>query len=181
MSIILETIRLVLRHFTVADAQFMLRLVNEPSWIQFIGDRKVYTIEDAENYLLNGSLKSYQENGFGFYPVLLKGSETIIGTCGFAKRPFLDYPDFGFAFLPEYTGMGYATEIAVATLAYAEEVLKIETVFAYATKDNIRSIKLLSKTGFMFDQYIQVDDEQLLLFKAALHFVDKDEDEGEVD
>ncbi len=179
MPVILETVRLVLRHFTIADAPFMLRLVNEPSWIQYIGDRKVFTLEDAENYLLNGSLKSYQDNGFGFFAVLLKGTDTLIGTCGFAKRPFLDYPDFGFAFLPEYTGMGYATEIAVATLAYAEEVLKVETVFAYATKDNFRSIQLLSKTGFTFDKYIQVDDDELLLFSASLHFVHKDEEEDE--
>ena len=179
MAVILDTVRLFMRHFTVADAPFMLRLVNEPSWIKYIGDRKVYSLEDAENYLLNGSIKSYQEHGFGFYPVFLKGTETPIGTCGFAKRPFLEHPDFGFAFLPEYTGQGYATEVAVATLAYAEEVLKLETVFAYATKDNIRSIKLLSKTGFMFDKYIQVDDDQLLLFTASLHFVHKDEDETE--
>jgi RimJ/RimL family protein N-acetyltransferase len=180
MAVILETVRLYMRHFTVADAPFMLRLVNEPSWIQFIGDRKVYTLEDAENYLLNGSIKSYQEHGFGFFPVFLKGTETPIGTCGFAQRPFLDYPDFGFAFLPEYTGQGYATEIAVATLAYAEEVLKLETVYAYATKDNIRSIRLLSKTGFTFEKYIQLEEE-LLLFKAALHFVHKDEDEDAAD
>ena len=176
MSVILETVRLVLRHLTIADAPFMLRLVNEPSWIQYIGDRKVYSLLDAENYLLNGSIKSYQENGFGFFAVLLKGSDMPIGTCGFAKRPFLEHPDFGFAFLPEYTGVGYATEIAVATLAYAEEVLKLETIDAITTKDNMRSIKLLSKTGFKFDKYIQVDDDQLLLFTASLHFVHKDED-----
>lgn len=155
----------------------MLRLVNEPSWIEFIGDRKVYTLQDAEQYLLNGSIRSYAENGFGFYLVLLKESGIPIGTCGFAKRPFLDHPDFGFAYLPEYTGKGYATEMAVATLAYAEEVLQLETVVAITTKNNLRSIQLLLKTGFNFKQLIQVEHEQLLLFSATLDFVHKDEDD----
>ena len=181
MSVILETVRLVLRRFTVADAPFMLSLVNEPSWIQYIGDRNVHTLADAEAYLLNGSMKSYDENGFGFYLVMLKGSEIPIGTCGFAKRPFLTHPDFGFAFLPAYTGKGYATEMAVATLAYAEEVLKLEKVEAITTEDNIRSIQLLFKTGFTFEKIIMVDNEQLLLFSAALHFVHKDEEDDEAD
>lgn len=164
MSVILETSHLLLRHFTVDDAAFMLRLVNEPSWIENIGDRKVYTLDDAANYLLNGSIKSYAENGFGFYLVLLKESEIPIGTCGFAKRPFLEHPDFGFAFLPEHTGKGYAYEIAVATLVYAVDALKLENVVAITTENNIRSKNLLVKTGFTFEKYIQVEHEQLLLF-----------------
>ena len=177
LSLILETVRLVLRHFTIADAPFMLKLVNDPSWIRYIGDRNVHTLNDAERYLMDGSIKSYADHGFGFYAVMLKGSETLVGTCGFAKRPFLERPDFGFAFLPEYTGKGYAVEMAVAVLAYAEEVLKLEQVDAITTMDNMRSINLLLKTGFLYQQIILVDNESLLRFSAELSFVHKDEEE----
>ena len=54
---ILETNRLLLRKFSVDDAPFMLRLVNEPSWIEYIGDRNVRTLEDAQKYLLEGSIQ----------------------------------------------------------------------------------------------------------------------------
>ena len=65
--LILETERLILRKFTLADAPFILELVNTPTWLQFIGDKGVRNLQDAQNYLKNGSLKSYQENDFGFY------------------------------------------------------------------------------------------------------------------
>ncbi len=69
---ILETEHLILRHFTLEDVAFILELLNTPTWLQFIGDKNVHSIEDAENYLLNDSLKSYAENGFGFYAVVEK-------------------------------------------------------------------------------------------------------------
>jgi [ribosomal protein S5]-alanine N-acetyltransferase len=94
MHIILETERLILRKLTLDDAAFMVKLLNTPTWLQFIGDRNVHSIEDAENYLKNGTLKSYQEHGFGFYAVIEKAktsdrSNKTIGICGLIKRDSL--------------------------------------------------------------------------------------------
>ena len=55
---VVETDRLVLRRLTPEDAAFMRRLVNEPSWLEFIGDRGVRTEEDAREYLRNGAIAS---------------------------------------------------------------------------------------------------------------------------
>jgi RimJ/RimL family protein N-acetyltransferase len=178
MRTILETTRLSLRHFTKDDAPFMLKLLNEPTWIQYIGDRNVRTIEEAEKYLLDGAMKSYTDHKFGFYAVLLKETGMPIGTCGFAKRDYLENPDFGFAYLPDYTGQGYAIEMAVATMAYAEEVLKLPHLEAITTPDNKRSIQLLLKLGFRFQKAFHLDGEELFLFGAPLTFVHKDEEEG---
>lgn len=177
MHALLETNRLVLRKFTVEDAPFMFRLVNEPSWIENIGDRNVHSIEDAQKYLADGAISSYTTHGYGFYIVLHRETNLPIGTCGFAKRPFLDHPDFGFAFLPEYTGQGYAIEIAVATMAFAEEVLKMEKLVAFTTPSNKRSIQLLIKLGFRFEKSIMVEEEELFLFGAPLMFVHKEEED----
>ena len=177
MNSILQTSRLIVRKFTTDDAPFMLQLLNDPTWIRYIGDRNVHTIEEAEKYLLDGSLKNYQNHGFGFYMVCHRESGAPIGTCGFTKRDFLSHPDFGFAFLPEYTGQGYAIETAVATMAYAEEVLKLERLVAITLPDNIRSIHLLIKVGFRFEKAIIVEGEELLQFGTDLNFVHKDEED----
>lgn len=177
MHAILETNRLVLKKFTVDDAPFIFRLVNDPTWIQYIGDRNVRTLEDAQKYLADGAIASYATHGYGFYNVLHRETNTPIGTCGFTKRPFLEHPDFGFAFLPEYTGQGYAIEIAVAAMAYAEEVLKLEKLVAITTPDNKRSIQLLIKLGFRFEKSIWENEEELFLFGAPLMFVHKDEED----
>ncbi|MCI4250759.1 hypothetical protein MRP26_17525 [Bacillus sp. CCB-MMP212] len=50
--IVLETERLNLRWFDIKDASFILELVNDPAWIQFIGDKGVRNLEDAKNYIV---------------------------------------------------------------------------------------------------------------------------------
>lgn len=45
---VLETARLVLRRLDTEDASFMFRLLNDPSWIQNIGDKGIRTLDDAK-------------------------------------------------------------------------------------------------------------------------------------
>lgn len=115
----LITERLELRWFTLGDAAFLLELVNTPGWLRFIGDRKVYTLDDAEQYLLNGALMSYDTYGFGPFVLSLRDSDTIVGMCGLFKREGLADVDIGYALLPDYEGNGYAYEAAAAVLDYA--------------------------------------------------------------
>lgn len=163
---ILETERLILRQFTLDDAPFILELLNTPTWLQFIGDRNVHSIEDAEKYLLNGSMKSYAENGFGFYAVIEKGSGKNIGMCGLIKRDTLPDIDIGFAFLPNLISKGFGFEIASATLDYALNVLKIKRVIAIVNPDNEKSIGLIKKIGMQFEEMIKFGDDgkELMLF-----------------
>jgi len=168
--ITLETERLILREFTFGDAEFIISLLNSPGWLQFIGDRNVKTIDDAKNYLLNGPMKSYSENGFGLSMVETKNGHTPIGMCGLIKRVTLEDIDIGFAFLPEFAGKGYAYEIASAMMAHAKNILGINKIVAITVEDNEHSIKLLNKIGLKFEKRIQFpeDEEVLMLFSPAL-------------
>ena len=62
---ILETERLVLRKFTLDDTAFIIELLNSEGWIKYIGEKNVRTNDQAREYLENGPLKSYRNNGFG--------------------------------------------------------------------------------------------------------------------
>ena len=68
----LVTTRLIVRRMSVADAEFVLALMNEPSWLRFIGDRGVKTIDDARNYIIQGPVAMYASFGFGLCAVELK-------------------------------------------------------------------------------------------------------------
>jgi len=116
----LETDRLRLRRLSVddADAKFILRLLNEPSFIQNIGDRGVRTIEDARAYILQGPVASYEKFGFGLLLVEQKESGLAIGMCGLLKRDVLEHIDIGYALLPEFWSQGYALESASAVMSY---------------------------------------------------------------
>jgi hypothetical protein len=111
---VLETDRLLLRKFSVADAEFILELLNQPSFLRFIGDKGVRTLADARDYILQGPVASYERHGFGLYLTVLKEGALPIGMCGLLKRESLADVDIGFAFLPRFWAKGYALESALA-------------------------------------------------------------------
>ena len=168
----LETQRLSLRAFTVDDAQFVLTLLNEASFIRYIGDKKVRNVDDARRYLLNGPIASYERHGFGLCAVELRESRTPIGMCGLLKREELPDPDIGFAFMPDFWSKGFGFEAASAVLRDARERLGIERVLAITSLDNEASIKLLERLGFKSERVtkLSADGEQVRLFARNLVF-----------
>jgi ribosomal-protein-alanine N-acetyltransferase len=161
-----ETERLHLRRLDAGDAAFILELVNEPSWIRYIGDRNVRALLDAQRYIENGPVDMYRRLGFGLYRVALKAGDEPIGICGLIKRETLADPDLGFAFLPRFWGNGYAIESAAAVMAHARETLRLPRVVAILAPDNHRSRRLLEKLGFRFEGPVrlQPDGDELALY-----------------
>lgn len=143
-----ESRRLVLRRLCEDDHAFLLDLLNQPSFVRFIGDRGVRTADQARKYVRDGPLASYARHGFGLLCVELRRGGAPIGICGLLKRDVLVDPDLGFAFLPDYWGRGYAQEAAQAVLAAARDRLGLRRVAAITQPDNAASIRLLEKLGF---------------------------------
>jgi len=145
---ILETSRLLLRNVALSDASFLLRLLNDPSWLENIGDRGIRTAADAEVYVRNNIWAHYQAYGYGMYAMQLGSTRQPIGICGLVKRDFLGAPDLGFALLPDYAGRGYAFEAARGLMVYAEKNLSIVRLYAIAKRGNHRSVRVLGRLGF---------------------------------
>jgi ribosomal-protein-alanine N-acetyltransferase len=157
--IILETDRLVLRNLELFDAPFIEKLVSDPTFINNIGDRGVKDLETAKNYITNGPQASYTKNGFGLWCVTLKSNKEAIGMCGLLKRDSLEHVDIGYAFLPAYTGLGYASEAVRATLNFGFTNLKLKKIVAIVSPHNERSIKLLEKCGLHFSNTMRMPGE----------------------
>jgi RimJ/RimL family protein N-acetyltransferase len=151
---VLETDRLILRWLTTDDAAFILELLNDPAWLQFIGDKGVRTLEDARGYLLKGPIDMYHRLGFGLYLTELKETGTSIGICGLIKRDGLEDVDVGFAFLPPFRSNGYAYESASAIMAYGRDALKLERIVAVTSPENGDAARLLEKLGLRFERMI---------------------------
>jgi len=152
-----ETERLRLRRLEAADAPFILRLVNEPSWLRFIGDRGVRNLDDARQYIVGGPQRLYSTYGFGLFMVEKRDDGTPLGLCGLIKRDTLPDVDIGFAFLPEYWGQGYAREAAAATLRYARETHKLSRVVAITSLDNVASGRVLETIGMRFEGNLRLE------------------------
>jgi len=147
-----RTERLILRDVTPADAPFILELMNDPGWLQNIGDRGVRSVEQAEAYIKDKIIKQYVKNGFGMYCVVMRDGEEqkLLGQCGLVKRGALEHVDLGFAFLQEYCGKGYGTEAALAVKDLALNVFHLDELVAITTVDNVASQKVLEKIGLRY-------------------------------
>ena len=158
--IILQTDRLNIRRLTLDDTEFLVDLLNQPSFLQYIGDKGVRNKEDAIRYLETGAFASYAQFGFGQFLVELKENGKPIGMCGLLKRDTLPDVDIGFAFLPDYWSQGYALEAAAAVMNYGRETHGLRRIVAITSPDNDASMKLLGKLGFSFEGMIQLTEDQ---------------------
>jgi [ribosomal protein S5]-alanine N-acetyltransferase len=147
----LETARLSLRRLDFDDAPFVVRLLNEPSFLQNIGDRGVRSIEDAHRYLREGPLAMYQQFGFGLWHTARKSDGAAVGMCGLLRRDNLPDVDIGYAYLPEYWGQGFAFEAAEATLRHAATKFGLRRVIGVVSVGNTGSIRVLEKLGMRFE------------------------------
>lgn len=161
--VIIETDRLNLRLLTDNDAEFILDLLNQPSWLEFIGDRGVGNLDDARAYIHSGPLAMIEQHGFGLYLVEIKSSKHAIGLCGLLKRETLDGVDIGFAFHPDYWGLGYAREAAMACLDYARDHIKLDRLVAITVPTNKSSIKLLELLGMHYERSLKLENDGDLL------------------
>jgi len=153
------TSRLTLRRLTEDDAEFIVGLLNEPSFLQFIGDRGVRTLDDARAYIRKGPIASYERFGFGLLLVTRNEDGAPIGMCGLLKRDALEDVDVGFAFRPAYWSQGYAFEAASAVIAHGQTTFGLTRVAAITQPDNVGSIRVLEKLGLRFERMVTMPGE----------------------
>ncbi|MDH5434377.1 MAG: GNAT family N-acetyltransferase [Gammaproteobacteria bacterium] len=154
-----ESERLLIEHFDESDCDFIIDLLNQPSFIKNIADKLVRTHDDAIKYLTEGPIASYEQNGFGLNRVVLKETNTPIGMCGILKRPQLEFPDIGYAFLPDFWHKGYAIESVKAVLRDGKDNHQLSSIQAITNPDNTSSIRLLEKLDFEYISEIQLSDD----------------------
>ncbi len=147
LDFVAETERMRLRRLHAADAGFLLELLNQPGWLQFIGDRHVHTLEQAGEYLAQRIDSQFERFGYGMWGIELRVDDRLIGLVGLVKRDSLPEPDLGFALLDAYAGQGLAFEAARAVLPVAQS-RGLQRLLAIVDPDNRRSIGLLRRLGF---------------------------------
>ncbi|KWU02599.1 MAG: GNAT family N-acetyltransferase [Vibrio toranzoniae] len=158
-----ETERLRLRMITYQDAAFIQRLYSSEDFLRYIGDKEISDTEKAVEYIENNILKMHEERGVCLLMVEIKDSSTPIGICGLIKRDTLESHDIGYGLVPEFYGQGFAQEAAEAIIEQAKQNADIDHLVAITTSDNIRSIALLTKLGFVFERVEDVISESVNL------------------
>jgi RimJ/RimL family protein N-acetyltransferase/uncharacterized protein YndB with AHSA1/START domain len=154
----LTTPRLRLRPLSVDDAAFVLQLVNEPAFLEHIGDKGVRDLRGARRFLREGSWTRQELAGHGMLAVESLAEGTPLGVCGLLHRHVLGLSDVGFAFLAAWRGRGYATEAAREVVRHGREALGLEHVHGLVSPANAASIRVLEKLGLRFQELVRLGE-----------------------
>lgn len=167
---ILRTERLRLRTVNEDDAAFYLELLNDPDFIEHIGDRGLRTLDDARRHLREGPVAMQSARGHSLYLVEPIGGGAALGLSGLIKRDTLEHVDIGYAFLPQARGKGYALEAAQGVVRHAAG-LGIARLAAITSPGNTPSIHLLTRLGMRFERLATLAPEQdaVNLYLMDLH------------
>lgn len=156
----IETERLLLRPISPKDAGFIFELVNSEGWLEFIGDRNIVDELAAEEYILK-----LLERDNSYYNVFeLKESNQAIGIITFLRRNDEQFPDIGFALLPDFENNGYTIEAARAYLNEIDRSGTFGNVIALTMPTNTRSIRVIEKLGLSYQFDFVKDTTRLSYF-----------------
>ena len=144
---ILETTRLILRKWTIADHDILYEILGDLEVARHIGDGKPFTLERAKQFLSWAEIYE-RKNGFCRWKVIEKASSEIIGSCGFARMEESSEIELGYLFAQKHWGKGYATEVAEAAMNYGFNKLGFRGIIALTDLEHIASQRVLEKIGF---------------------------------
>jgi RimJ/RimL family protein N-acetyltransferase len=153
MDVLLETNRLLLRRFTMADVDNLVSLDADPEVTHFITGGLPTSREEAEHDMLPGFLDYYERfDGLGFWAVVEKTSGDFLGWFHFRPRDD-DTPgevELGYRLRKSAWGKGYATEGSRALIRKGFADLGVERVFAETMAVHTASRRVMEKSGLRF-------------------------------
>ncbi len=152
----LETDRLLLREFTLDDAEAFYPLCTDPAIIRYTHDPGgVTSVEQAREILRTRPIADYQKYGFGRLACVLKSSGLVIGFSGLKYLDDLREVDVGYRFLPAYWGLGLATEACRPVIRHGFDALKLQSIIGLVSPENAASVRVLEKLGLTFSALIE--------------------------
>jgi len=166
MSHFPETERLYFREFTLADAQMLYDMHQDPAITKYTGDPIPWDSVQLVEQILRDVILPQYSNKIGRWAVHLKSDGTFIGWCGL--KDVGGEIDLGYRYIQQYWGKGYATEAAKAVLGYGLQ-RKLPNIIGRASVHNTASVKVLEKIGLIFkENYIEENGEESVMFTAPL-------------
>jgi len=153
MTIILETQRLLLRHFVTGDLENLFIFYGDPEVVKYIPDAPQTYEETKEEleWFMNGHPKFPE---LGLWATIYKETGQFIGRCGLLPWTIDEQNEVevAFALSKEYWGQGLATEIAQALVDYGFEHVQLSRLICLIEHENQASIKVATKIGMTFEK-----------------------------
>ena len=156
--VILETDRLILRHFHILDAEAMGYVFGDAEVMRF--GPGVQTAQWIHDWLVGCLENYYQKWGFGPWAVVEKNSGQAIGYCGLFYFPDVGGQpavEIGYRLARSVWGQGYATEAVLAVRDYGFNVLGLPRLIAMIDPANAASIRVAAKAGMRYEKDVMFE------------------------
>ena len=154
----LSTERLTLRQMNSGDENEIFILRSDKRVLEFIDIPKAETVADAEKFIdkINNLIAS---NESIMWAICLKSSPTLIGNiCFWNIIQDKLVAEIGYSLLPHFQGKGIMQEAVIKVIEYGFQTLQLNSIVADLHPNNIKSIKLLERNGFVYTGKSQEDD-----------------------
>jgi RimJ/RimL family protein N-acetyltransferase len=144
----LETEHLVLRRSRAEDSEAISRYRSDPEVHRHQGWERTDVEEVRAQIEEMAGRAPGEPGGWVQLSVVERERGTLVGDVGFSRAD--GEPGvikLGYTIAPEVQGRGYATEAVKALVSYVLGTLRADVVRAYASADNIPSIRVAEKAG----------------------------------
>jgi len=143
---VVETVRLGLRNLELSDNSELYKILSDRETM--VHYPRPYTQKETEDWI-NRSIKSYKNNNFGLWAVIIKKEKRFIGQCGISMQNIdgEDVPEIGYHINKNYWKRGFASEAAQKCLEYGFIDLGLEKIFIHTSVKNIPSMRVAEKVG----------------------------------
>ena len=143
---ILKTSRLILREFTLQDADALARVLSDPKTMRFYP--APFDRDGVEEWIAR-NIQRYSEYGHGLWGMILKSSGELIGDCGLTPQSVDGQTEIeiGYHVRRDLWGRGLAPEAARACRDYGFANLSLERLISLIRPENIPSCRVAEKNG----------------------------------
>jgi|SRR5437762_4423425 len=148
----LTTRRLILREFVENDWQAVFEYQSDPTYLRYnpYFYRNEQDVRSFVQMFIGWSVevprKKYQ------FAIVLKDEGRLIGNCGIRMQTVhTQVAEIGYEIDRHYWGHGYATEAALALLAFGFNQLHLHRIWAYCIAENTASARVLEKIGMVYE------------------------------
>jgi RimJ/RimL family protein N-acetyltransferase len=155
MDTVIDTGRLLLRRFTTDDLEAFYQLGSRPEIIRYAQAEPLASRDQALEFMKAAPFHDYATYGYGRFACVWKATGEVIGFSGIKYVPEIEDNELGYRFLPEFWGMGLATEAGAASIEFARSTLGLERLVAMVHPENVASARVVTKLGFSVEKKLR--------------------------
>jgi len=153
--ILTETERLIIRRLNKTDMYALFSIIKKPE-VMYAWEHGFNKSETRK--WLDRQLIRYREDGYGYFAVISKETDKLIGQAGLINSELHGEPivEIGYIFDDSVWGHGYAIEAAHACVDLAFNRFDVEKLYATIRPENESSVNVAFKLGMRkTGQYIK--------------------------